>query len=188
MKAGLEQFRVGKFVPANESILEKPQSYIQLDLPPAGQELAAAEYHNRLMKLCQVSLAQVLDAVQRRAEKRKPEALTQCVTMSTTTFCSGLFSALQSSTPRRHMVVVACHAHSVPVLHVSRSCPRPLHIRQAAAAVPAAASGAHAMSSGGPLGAPAAAAASAAAPGANAGVAQGRRVPLLNLSHLGFDA
>ena len=74
MKAGLEQFRVGKFVPASDSALAKPQSYIQLELPPAGQNAAAAEYHNRLMMLCQVSLAQILEAIQRRAEKRKPEA------------------------------------------------------------------------------------------------------------------
>ena len=71
MKAGLEKYRVGTFVHHSDSEVQdrRGQSYVDLEVPPQNNPEAAAEFHNRLMQLCQLGLATYMDSASKRAEK-----------------------------------------------------------------------------------------------------------------------
>ena len=77
VSAALQQYDVGVFVKASESQVEerRGQSYLQMKLPAASDQRASAEFHNKLMQMCQVSLATYDEEAKKRAERqgRKPK-------------------------------------------------------------------------------------------------------------------
>ena len=66
MEAGLGQHRIGTYSDG-QSCTENPgKARVTLDIPTENSPLLRAEYHNRLMRLCQVSFVQLSDRIMRR--------------------------------------------------------------------------------------------------------------------------
>jgi hypothetical protein len=73
MKAGLAKYRIGDYVDEGAALppYRTGQAYVRLAFPPDGNVALATEYSNRLMKLCQVTYAQVVEAAVRKSEKKR---------------------------------------------------------------------------------------------------------------------
>ena len=76
MQAGLGLYRVGEFVHSRDARppYKTGKSYVKLHFPPDGNVALATAYSNRLMRLCQLSYAAVVEAATRKAEKMRASA------------------------------------------------------------------------------------------------------------------
>ena len=71
MQAGLSQYRVGAYEDGEGAAVRPGKPRVQLQLPPADDEALQLEYHNRLMRLCGVSMHTFSNAIRGKATRKR---------------------------------------------------------------------------------------------------------------------
>ena len=75
MRAGFSKYRVGVFLSSQDSSNEEFRqglARIRLELPDQLVPEQVMQYNNRLVDLCGLTYAQLLEAISKKAEKRAP--------------------------------------------------------------------------------------------------------------------
>ena len=76
MRAGFSKYRVGVFLSSQDSSNEEFRqglARIRLELPDQLVPEQVMQYNNRLVDLCGLTYAQLLEAISGKAEKKRPQ-------------------------------------------------------------------------------------------------------------------